>query len=180
MATLRLLVMLLVTACEGMKERRTLAVVLPGTAVRGSGRLRSVRELSAQVSPHVFSRWFATARFALRFVPWCAVFADRRPTYYFDFRSAEQMELLFHPPVLVTGAINTSLYHSNNTVQMLSPSASFMSNFFAVDDQHVFGQLMWYGGVMLPSDGVAGRYAMYVYSSDGKLEIAARRNLSLT
>ena len=86
------------------------------------------------------------------------------------------VELTFRPPSLITGAINTSLYDAttrnatpagNGDVQVLNSSAAFTQNFFAVDEQHIFGQLLWYGGSFVAADGENRGYSMYVYSSDG-------------
>ena len=79
------------------------------------------------------------------------------------------VELTFHPPALITGAINTSLYHANGTVHMLSPTAAFLQNFFAIDERHVFGQLLWYGGEFEAADKVERKYSMYLYTEDGGL-----------
>jgi hypothetical protein len=78
------------------------------------------------------------------------------------------VELTFHPPALITGAINTSLYDApDKNVSMLNASAIFTQNFFAVDEDHIFGQLLWYGGNFKAGDGTERKYSMYVYSSDG-------------
>jgi hypothetical protein len=86
------------------------------------------------------------------------------------------VELTFRPPSLITGAINTSLYDAttrnatpagNGEVQVLNSSATFTQNFFAVDEDHIFGQLLWYGGNFVAADGENRGYSMYVYSSDG-------------
>ena len=69
------------------------------------------------------------------------------------------VELVFHPPALVTGAINASLYDStrrNNTpagegkVQLLNATMAFTSNFFSIDADHIFGQVC-IGMVCIPS-----------------------------
>jgi hypothetical protein len=86
------------------------------------------------------------------------------------------VELTFQPPSLITGAINTTLYDAttrnatpagNGEVHMLNATSAFTQIFFALDEQHIFGQLLWYGGKFAAADGVEREYSMYVYSSDG-------------
>ena len=77
------------------------------------------------------------------------------------------VELTFHPPAIITGALNTSLYHDSGTVHMLNSTAAFVQNFFAIDELHVFGQLLWYGGDFIAANDTAERkYSMYMWSSD--------------
>ena len=78
--------------------------------------------------------------------------------------------LTFHAPTLITGAINTTLYDAttrnatpagNGEVQLLNSTAAFTSVFFALDERHVFGQLLWYGGKFTAADGINRDYSMY-------------------